>query len=170
VTASQSLNISHFVATCKLWQAHNVPHLFQCSQYKMKNPLSSKIDWTSSVGMWTDQNSSVATSPPPPPPKLPYTLHVQPWPGAADSGQGEAGEGSSPPVCCQFTPSSRDSLPCFVWYITSYYVGRSSRTGTFNFTGTKSDTSVAVLHAVVSGKCVLLLIGGAHVAGQSRDR
>ena len=34
----------------------------------------------------------------------------------------------------------------------------------------KRDASVAVLHAVVSGKCVLLLIGGAHVAGQSRDR
>jgi len=47
------------------------------------------------------------------------------------------------------------------------YVGRSSRTGTFNFTCIKR---VAGLHAVVSGKCVLLLIGGAHVAGQSRDR
>jgi hypothetical protein len=32
------------------------------------------------------------------------------------------------------------------------------------------DARVAVLHAVVSGKCVLLLKGGAHVAGQSRDR
>jgi hypothetical protein len=42
--------------------------------------------------------------------------------------------------------------------------------GTFNFTGIKRDASVAVLHAVVSGKCVLLLIGGTHVAGQSRDR
>jgi hydrogenase maturation factor len=40
---------------------------------------------------------------------------------------------------------------------------------TFNFTGIKRDASVAVLHAVVSGKCVILLIGGAHVAGQSRD-
>jgi hydrogenase maturation factor len=44
------------------------------------------------------------------------------------------------------------------------YVGRSSRTGTFNFTGIKRDANVAVLHAVVSGKCVLLLTGGAHVA------
>jgi hypothetical protein len=42
--------------------------------------------------------------------------------------------------------------------------------GTFNFTSIKRDDSVAVLHAVVSGKCVLLLMGGAHVAGQSRDR
>jgi hydrogenase maturation factor len=42
--------------------------------------------------------------------------------------------------------------------------------GTFNFTGIKRDASVAVVHAVVSGKCVLFLIGGAHVAGQSRDR
>jgi hydrogenase maturation factor len=50
------------------------------------------------------------------------------------------------------------------------YVGRSSQTGTFNFTGIKRDASVSVLHTVVSGKCVLLLIGGAHVAGQSRDR
>ena len=50
------------------------------------------------------------------------------------------------------------------------YEGRSSQTGTFNFTGIKKDASVAVLHAVVSGKCVLLLIGSAHVAGQSRDR
>ena len=50
------------------------------------------------------------------------------------------------------------------------YEGRSSQSGTFNFTGIKRDASVAVLHAVVSGKCVLLLIGGAHVAGQSRDR
>ena len=50
------------------------------------------------------------------------------------------------------------------------YEGRSSQTGTFNFTGIKMDASVAVLHALVSGKCVLLLIGGAHVAGQSRDR
>ena len=49
------------------------------------------------------------------------------------------------------------------------YEGRSSQTGTFNFTGIKRDASVAVLHSVVSGKCVLLLIGGAHVAGQSRD-
>jgi hypothetical protein len=32
------------------------------------------------------------------------------------------------------------------------------------------DASVAVLHAAVSGKCVLLLIGGAHVAGKSTDR
>jgi hypothetical protein len=37
------------------------------------------------------------------------------------------------------------------------YVGRSSQTGTFNFTGIKRDASMAVLHAVVSGKCVLLL-------------
>jgi hydrogenase maturation factor len=50
------------------------------------------------------------------------------------------------------------------------YEGHSSQTGTFNFTGIKRDASVVVLHAVVSGKCVLLLIGGAHVAGQSRDR
>ena len=50
------------------------------------------------------------------------------------------------------------------------YVGRSSRTETFNFTGIKREASVAVLHAVVSGKCVLLPIGGAHVSGQSRDR
>jgi hydrogenase maturation factor len=52
----------------------------------------------------------------------------------------------------------------------SAYEGRSSQTGTFNFTGIKREASVAVLHAVVSGKCVLLLIGGAHVAGQSGDR
>jgi hypothetical protein len=39
-----------------------------------------------------------------------------------------------------------------------------------NFTGIKRDASVTLLHTVVSGKCVLLLIGGAHVAGQSRDR
>jgi len=32
------------------------------------------------------------------------------------------------------------------------------------------DASVAVPHAAVSGKCVLLLIGGAHVAGKSTDR
>ena len=50
------------------------------------------------------------------------------------------------------------------------YVGLSSQTGTFNFTVIKRDTSMAVLHAVVSGKCVLFLIGGAHVAIQSRDR
>jgi len=50
------------------------------------------------------------------------------------------------------------------------YEGRSSQTRTFNFTGIKRDASMAVLHAVVSGKCVLLLIGSAHVAGQSRDR
>jgi len=31
----------------------------------------------------------------------------------------------------------------------------------FNFTGIKRDASVVVLHAVVSGKCVPLLIGGA---------
>ena len=56
-------------------------------------------------------------------------------------------------------------------YIYIYtYEGSSSQTGTFNFTGIKRDASVEVLHAVVSGKCVLLLIGGAHVAGQSRDR
>jgi hypothetical protein len=48
------------------------------------------------------------------------------------------------------------------------YEGGSSQAGTF--TDIKRDASVAVLHAVVSGKCVLLLIGGAHVAGQSRDR
>jgi hypothetical protein len=47
---------------------------------------------------------------------------------------------------------------------------RDSGLGTFNFTGIKRDDIVAVLHAVVSGKCVLLMIGGAHVAGQSRDR
>ena len=50
------------------------------------------------------------------------------------------------------------------------YEGRSSQTGTFNFTGIKRDASVAVLHTAVSGKCVLLLIGGAHIAGQCRDR
>jgi len=50
------------------------------------------------------------------------------------------------------------------------YEGRSSQTGTFNFTGIKRDASVAVLNTAVSGKCVLLLIGGAHIAGQSRDR
>jgi len=55
---------------------------------------------------------------------------------------------------------------CIYIYI---YEGRSSQTGTFNFTGVKMDASVAVLHVVVSGECVLLLIGGAHVAGQSRD-
>jgi len=49
------------------------------------------------------------------------------------------------------------------------YDGCSSQTRTFNFTGIKRGASVAVLHAIVSGKCVLLLIGGAHVAGQSRD-
>ena len=31
------------------------------------------------------------------------------------------------------------------------YEGRSSQTGTFNFTGIKRDANVAVLHAVVSG-------------------
>ena len=40
------------------------------------------------------------------------------------------------------------------------YEGRSSQTGTHNFTGIKRDASVAVLHAVASGMCVLLLIGG----------
>jgi len=54
------------------------------------------------------------------------------------------------------------------WYVS--YERRSGPTGTFNFTGIKRDASEAVQHAVVSGKCVLLLIGGAHVAGQSRDR
>ena len=43
----------------------------------------------------------------------------------------------------------------------SVYKGRSSQTGTFNFTGIKRVASVVVLHTVVSGKCVLLLIGGA---------
>jgi hypothetical protein len=49
------------------------------------------------------------------------------------------------------------------------YEGGSSQTGTFNFnfTGIKRDASMVALHAVVSGKCVP--IGGAHVAGQSRD-
>jgi hypothetical protein len=61
------------------------------------------------------------------------------------------------------------STPNSAWYL-CIYVGRSSRTGTLNFKGIESDASVAVLHAVVSDKCVLLLIGGAHVAGQSRDR
>jgi hypothetical protein len=42
--------------------------------------------------------------------------------------------------------------------------------GTFNFKGIKSVDSMVALHTVVSGKCVLLLIDGAHVAGQSRDR
>ena len=50
------------------------------------------------------------------------------------------------------------------------YEGRSSQTGTFNFTGIKRDASVAVLHTAVSGKRVLLLIGGAHVAGQASPR
>jgi len=50
------------------------------------------------------------------------------------------------------------------------YEWRSSQTGTFNFTGIKRDASVTVLNTAVSGKCVLLLIGGAHIAGQSRDR
>jgi hydrogenase maturation factor len=50
-----------------------------------------------------------------------------------------------------------------------FYEGGSSPTGTVKFTGIKREAIVAVLHAVVSGKCVLLLIGGAHVAGQSRD-
>ena len=50
------------------------------------------------------------------------------------------------------------------------YEGRSNQTGTFNFTGIKRDASVAVLHVEVSGKCVLLLTGGAHVVGQPRDR
>jgi hypothetical protein len=48
--------------------------------------------------------------------------------------------------------------------------GVPSQTGTFNFTGIKRDASVAILHAVVSGKCVVLLLAGAPVAGQSRDR
>ena len=52
---------------------------------------------------------------------------------------------------------------------TAFYEGRSNKTGTFNFTGIKRDASVAVLHTAVSGKCVLLLIGGAHIAGQSTD-
>ena len=51
-----------------------------------------------------------------------------------------------------------------------FYEGHSRQTGTYNFTGIKMDASVAVLHAVVSGKCVLLVIGGAHGAGRSRDR
>jgi hydrogenase maturation factor len=55
-------------------------------------------------------------------------------------------------------------------HATLNYEGGSSQTGTSNFTGIKRDASVAVLHTVVSGKCVLLLIGGAHAAGQSRDR
>jgi hypothetical protein len=50
------------------------------------------------------------------------------------------------------------------------YEGGSSQTATFNFTGIKTDATVVVLHAAVSGKCVLLPIGGAHVMGQSRDR
>jgi len=50
------------------------------------------------------------------------------------------------------------------------YEGRSSQTGTFNFTGIKRDASVVLLHVIVSGKCVLLLVGGTHVAGQARDR
>ena len=49
------------------------------------------------------------------------------------------------------------------------YKGRSSQTGTLNFTGIKRGASVAILRTVVSGKVVLLLIGGAHVASQSRD-
>jgi hypothetical protein len=39
-----------------------------------------------------------------------------------------------------------------MWYLAFIYEGRSSQTGTFNFTGIKWDASVAVLHAVVSGK------------------
>ena len=35
--------------------------------------------------------------------------------------------------------------------IFSIYEGRSSQTGTFNFTGIKRDASVAVLSVVVSG-------------------
>ena len=49
------------------------------------------------------------------------------------------------------------------------YEGCSSQTGTYNFTGIKTDANMAVLHAVVSGKYVLLLTGGTHVVGQSRD-
>jgi hypothetical protein len=65
---------------------------------------------------------------------------------------------------------SHSSLFLRFYFYQCIYVGRSSQTGTFNFTVIKRDASVAVLHAVVSGKCVLLLIGGAHVTGQSRDR
>jgi len=50
------------------------------------------------------------------------------------------------------------------------YEGCSYQTGTFNFTGIKRDASVAVINAVVSGKCVQLLRGGTHVASQSRDK
>jgi hypothetical protein len=49
------------------------------------------------------------------------------------------------------------------------YESGSSQTWTFNFTGIKRGASMTVLHMVVSGKCVLLLIGGTHIAGQSRD-
>jgi len=45
-------------------------------------------------------------------------LHVQPAPGAADSGQGEAGV-----ICTWLTTvllPSRDSLPSFVRCMTSY--------------------------------------------------
>jgi hypothetical protein len=48
--------------------------------------------------------------------------------------------------------------------------GVQVKPGLLIFKGIKRGASVAVLHAVVSGECVLLLIGGAHVAGQSRDR
>jgi hypothetical protein len=39
-----------------------------------------------------------------------------------------------------------------------------------NCTSIKREASVAVLLAVESDTCALLLIGGAHVAGKSRDR
>jgi len=54
--------------------------------------------------------------------------------------------------------------------VTVLYEGCSSQTGTFNFTGIKRDVSMAVLHTLLSGKCVLLLTGRAHVVGQSSDR
>ena len=67
------------------------------------------------------------------------------------------------------TPSAADTD---IKYTTNKlkYEGRSNRAGTFNFIGIKRDASVAVLHTAISGKCVLSLIGGAHIAGQSRDR
>jgi len=39
-----------------------------------------------------------------------------------------------------------------------------------NCTSIKREASVAVLLAVESDTCALLLIGGAHVAGKSTDR
>ena len=54
--------------------------------------------------------------------------------------------------------------------VSNLYEGRSSQTGTFTFTGAKRNAIMVVLHTVVSGKCVLLLMGGTHAAGQPGDR